>query len=63
MVRFKENTERADNVYANTQPLMAEDIAETIFWLANSPKHVNVTTLEIMPTQQANGPLAIYRKT
>ena len=61
MVRFKENTERADNVYANTQPLMAEDIAETIFWLANSPKHVNVTTLEIMPTQQANGPLAIYR--
>lgn len=61
MVRFKENSERADNVYANTQPLTAEDIAETIFWLANTPKHVNVTTMEIMPTQQATGPLAIYR--
>lgn len=61
IVRFKDNIERADNLYAKTQALTAEDIADTIFWLANTPKHVNVTTLEIMPTQQANGPFAIYR--
>ncbi len=61
IVRFKEDLERADNLYANTQALTAEDIADTIFWLATTPKHVNVTTLEIMPTQQANGPFAIYR--
>lgn len=61
IVRFKDNTERADNLYVNTQALTAQDIAETIFWLANTPRHVNVTTLEIMPTQQANGPFAIYR--
>ncbi len=61
MVRFKDDASRADTVYANTQALTAEDIAETIFWLATTPKHVNVTTLEIMPTQQANGSFAIYR--
>lgn len=61
IIRFKENTERADKLYANTQALTAQDIADTIFWLVSTPKHVNVTTLEIMPTQQANGPFAIYR--
>jgi 3-hydroxy acid dehydrogenase/malonic semialdehyde reductase len=61
LVRFKDNTQRADNLYANTQALTAQDIANTIFWLANTPKHVNVTTMEVMPTQQANGPFAIYR--
>jgi len=62
MVRFKENEQRADAVYQNTVALKAEDIAETIWWLVNTPKHVNVTTMEIMPTEQANGALAIYRK-
>ena len=62
MVRFKENEQRADAVYQNTVALKAEDIADTIWWLVNTPKHVNVTTMEIMPTEQANGSLAIYRK-
>lgn len=61
MVRFKADNQRAEGVYANTEALTAQDIADTIFWLANTPKHVNVTTLEIMPTHQANGPFAIYR--
>ncbi|MDT8310369.1 MAG: SDR family oxidoreductase [Methylophaga sp.] len=61
IVRFKDDIKRADKLYAKTQALTAEDIADTIFWLATTPKHVNVTTLEIMPTQQANGPFAIYR--
>ncbi len=60
-VRFKENDQRADKVYQNTKALTAEDIANTVLWLANTPKHVNVTTMEIMPTEQATGPLAIYR--
>ena len=29
------------------------DIAETIRWVASLPKHVNVDTLSIMPTDQA----------
>ena len=61
MVRFKDNEQRADKVYQNTKALTADDIANTILWLANTPEHVNVTTMEIMPTEQATGPLAIYR--
>lgn len=62
MVRFKEDELRADNVYHNTKALTAEDIADTVLWLANTPEHVNVTTMEIMPTEQATGPLATYRR-
>jgi 3-hydroxy acid dehydrogenase/malonic semialdehyde reductase len=61
MVRFKANEERADKVYEKTEALTADDIANTIWWLVNTPKHMNVTTMEVMPTQQANGPFNIYR--
>lgn len=61
MVRFKENEQRAKSVYADTRALTAQDIADTVWWLVNTPKHVNITTMEIMPTDEANGPLAIYR--
>lgn len=61
MIRFKDNEQRADDVYQNTKALTADDIANTVLWLANTPAHVNVTTMEIMPTEQATGPLAIYR--
>jgi 3-hydroxy acid dehydrogenase / malonic semialdehyde reductase len=61
MVRFKDNEQRADGVYQNTVALTAGDIANTIWWLVSTPEHMNVTTMEIMPTQQATGPLAIYR--
>jgi len=61
MVRFKDNEQRADKVYQDTVALTAEDIADTLYWLATTPAHLNVTTMEIMPTQQATGPLAIHR--
>jgi 3-hydroxy acid dehydrogenase/malonic semialdehyde reductase len=61
-VRFSQDKDRAEKVYQNTVALTAKDIADTIFWLANTPEHVNVTTMEIMPTEQATGALAIYRR-
>lgn len=61
MVRFKDDEQRADGVYQNTVALTADDIANTIWWLVNTPEHMNVTTMEVMPTQQATGPLAVYR--
>ena len=60
-VRFSQDKQRADKVYQNTVALTAQDIADTVFWLANTPDHVNVTTMEIMPTDQATGALAVYR--
>jgi NADP-dependent 3-hydroxy acid dehydrogenase YdfG len=54
MVRFKGDEERAANVYKGFQPLKAEDIAETIAWVAMRPAHVNINDVLIMPTAQAN---------
>ena len=61
MVRFKDDEQRAERVYEQTVALTSEDIANTVWWLSNTPAHVNVTTMEIMPTEQATGPLAIHR--
>lgn len=54
IVRFDGDEERAKKVYENIQPLKPEDIAETIFWMASRPAHVNINDLIIMPTIQAN---------
>lgn len=60
-VRFKGDEEKAAQVYAGTEPLTAEDIAETIAWVVDRPGHVNVNTLELMSIDQAWGPFAINR--
>jgi len=60
-VRMKGDSERASDVYKDTQPLVAEDIAEIIFWTTSVPSHVNINALEVMPTCQAWGALNINR--
>jgi NADP-dependent 3-hydroxy acid dehydrogenase YdfG len=61
MVRFKGDDDKASQVYEGTAPLTAEDIAETVLWVANRPLHVNINTLELMSIDQAWGPFAINR--
>lgn len=61
-VRFGGDVEKAAAVYAGTQPLMPEDIAETAAWLMSLPPHVNINTIEMMPTCQASAALAVRRK-
>ncbi|MEA1785699.1 SDR family NAD(P)-dependent oxidoreductase [Arenibacter sp. GZD96] len=53
-VRFKGDTERADNVYKGFMPLQAEDIADIIYFVVTRPAHVNIADLVVMPTAQAN---------
>ena len=60
-VRYRGDDAAAAKVYEGTVPLTAEDIAETIYWIATLPPHVNITQLEIMPTCQGYGPLNIKR--
>jgi 3-hydroxy acid dehydrogenase/malonic semialdehyde reductase len=52
-VRFKGDKERAKKVYEGFEPLVAADIAETIWFVASRPAHVNINDLVIMPTAQA----------
>jgi NADP-dependent 3-hydroxy acid dehydrogenase YdfG len=54
IVRFHGDEDRAKKVYEGIQPLVAEDIAETIYWIASRPPHVNINEVVIMPTAQAN---------
>jgi 3-hydroxy acid dehydrogenase/malonic semialdehyde reductase len=60
-VRFSGDDARAASVYHGTEPITAEDIAEAVAWVVALPRHVNINRLEMMPTCQAAGPLAIKR--
>ena len=61
LVRFKGDSRRADSVYTGFTPLSAEDIAETIWFIATAPEHINVSDLVVLPTAQAGSGL-IHRK-
>lgn len=54
LVRFKGDTEKAKAVYKGFEPLVAQDIAETIYFVATCPQHVTINDLVIMPTAQAS---------
>ena len=60
-MRFHGDKTRAESVYKNTQPLTAEDIADTVHWVATRPAHVNINTISMMPVCQTFGPLAVHR--
>lgn len=54
IVRFDGDEEKAKKVYAGMKPLLAEDIAETIYWMTTRPAHVNINDIIIVPADQAN---------
>ena len=60
-VRFKGDDAAAAKVYEGTQPLTAEDIAATAYWIATMPAHVNINLIEMMPTCQGFSPFTIKR--
>jgi len=62
VVRYKGDEEQATEVYRGTEPLAADDIAEIICWVVALPPHVNVNSLEVMPTCQSWAPFAIHRE-
>ena len=54
MVRFNGDQQRADGVYQKFTPLQAVDIAQTCYFCASRPAHVNINDILVMPTDQAN---------
>jgi 3-hydroxy acid dehydrogenase / malonic semialdehyde reductase len=63
VVRFSGDQAKADAVYTGMQPLTADDIAESVYWAATLPPHVNVNTIELMPVAQSFGPFQVARDT
>lgn len=60
-VRFGGDAEKAAGVYAGTDPLTPEDIADAVHWVATRPARVNVNLLQVMPVVQSFGPLRVHK--
>ncbi|MDR3346006.1 MAG: SDR family NAD(P)-dependent oxidoreductase [Campylobacteraceae bacterium] len=54
LVRFEGDKERADKVYSKYKTLEAKDVADAICYILNTPSHVNIPYLRIMPKAQRN---------
>jgi serine 3-dehydrogenase len=53
LVRTHGDQGASDALYKGASPMTAEDIAETIHWIATLPPHLNINRLEMMPTSQS----------
>ena len=53
-VRFKGDLDRAKQVYKGYEPLVAEDIANCIFFCVNAPEHVQIADMTIFPSAQSD---------
>ena len=60
-IRFGGDAAKAAGVYAGTDPLTPEDIADTVHWVATRPARVDVNLLQVMPVAQSFGPLRVHR--
>ena len=61
LVRTSGNQEASDKMYKGANPMVAEDIAETLFWIATLPPHLNINRLELMPVNQSFSPFQVFR--
>lgn len=62
VVRFRGNKQAADDFYKGIQPLSGDDVAETVFFAASAPPHIQIAEVLLMPTYQATATIA-SRKT
>jgi len=61
LVRTGGDQAASDALYANMDPMTAEDLADTIWWVATLPPHININALELMPTSQSWAGFAVHR--
>lgn len=61
VVRTHGDQAASDKLYAGAQPMTAEDIADTIYWVASQPPHLNINRIELMPTSQSFAGFQVHR--
>lgn len=61
IVRTGGNVEASNNLYKGVNPIMPEDIANTISWIVAQPKHININSIEIMPVNQSFAGFQVHR--
>ena len=61
LVRTHGDQPASDKLYSGANPMTADDIAETIFYVATLPPHLNINRLEIMPVTQSVAGFQVHR--
>lgn len=61
LVRTDGDQSASDQLYAGTHPITAVDIADTVWWVANLPPHLNINRIEVMPVSQSAAGLQVHR--
>jgi serine 3-dehydrogenase len=61
LVRTHGDQGASDKLYAGASPMTAVDIAETLFWVATLPPHLNINRLELMPVTQSFAGFQVHR--
>ena len=61
LVRTHGDQPASEKLYSGANPMTADDIAETIFYVATLPPHLNINRLEIMPVTQSVAGFQVHR--
>ncbi|QCO66770.2 SDR family NAD(P)-dependent oxidoreductase [Luteimonas yindakuii] len=61
LVRTGGDQAASDALYRDAAPITADDIAETLWWVANLPPHLNINRLEVMPVSQSFAGFQVHR--
>ena len=61
LVRTHGDQTASDTLYTGANPMTADDIAETIYWVASQPAHLNINRIELMPTSQSFAGFQVHR--
>ena len=62
LVRNGGDQQASDKLYAGSDPMTAEDLADFFWWVAKVPPHININTLELMPVRQSWAGFAVDRE-
>ena len=53
LVRTGGDQAASDTLYQGATPMTGDDIANTLYWVASLPEHLNINTIELMPVSQS----------
>ena len=62
LVRTGGDQAASDQLYADMDPMTADDLAETIWWIATLPPHLNINAIELMPVSQSYAGFTVTRQ-
>lgn len=62
VVRYRGDKQAADNFYKGIKPLTGDDVAESVYFAASAPEHVQIAEILLMPTNQATGTISYKKK-